>query len=349
MFVAQAALVAACPPRAALADERSGGTALTLVEAVNRPDLAKATCVVISSDDKFLYASCWDPGALVVFARDQKNGKLTHVQTIEDQPQLRGATTIALSSDSRLAVVPAFRSKKATLFRRDAEKGKLTELDIASGQERDMDFPCGASFSPDGKFVAIADAGGREDGGAVHVFRVEGEKLVAAGSDLGRDGCYASARTVVFHPDGKTLFVACCRPGSLVVADFDSGTGATKVRQILWAKDGGHDYSQPEVGNVLGVQGVMHLATSEDGKFVTTCSGRFGGDTCVTSFKFGDKGHLSFVQCVKSSGKNFAGGNQVALSPDGASAYATGTLTGVVACAGSRSQDGIAHPTRNGS
>ena len=140
--------------------------------------------------------------------------------------------------------------------------------------------------------------------------------------------------TVAFHPDGKTLFAACCVPGSLVVADFDPKTGATKVRQILWAASaGGHDFSKAEVGDVAGVRGVLHLVMSADGRFVTTCSGRFGGDTCVTSFKFGDDGHLSLVQSVKSSGKNFAGGNQVALSPDGQSVYATGTISGVVACA----------------
>ena len=54
----------------------------------------------------------------------------------------------------------------------------------------------------------------------------------------------------------------------------------------------------------------------------------------MASFKYGDDGLLSFVTAIKSSGRNFAGGNQVAVSPDGRSVYAAGTLSGVIACAG---------------
>ncbi len=45
------------------------GTAseLVLVETVSRDDLSKVVSSAISPDGNFLYASCWDPGALVVF------------------------------------------------------------------------------------------------------------------------------------------------------------------------------------------------------------------------------------------------------------------------------------------
>ena len=243
VFVGQVALMAACVPLTMAAQERAAGTVLSLIDTVNRPDLSKAVCLVKSSDGKFLYASCWNPGSLVVFSRDQKSGKLTHLQTIDGKPDLAGATSFALSSDGRLAVVSAFQSKKAILFRRDAESGLLTELDVAIGQGKGMEFPCGASFSADGKFVAVADGGRSRETSAVRTFRVDGEKLVEAGIDEGRNRCYAAVRAVAFHPDGKTLFAACCVPGSLVVADFDPKTGATKVRQILWAVSaGGHDF-----------------------------------------------------------------------------------------------------------
>ena len=63
----------------------------------------------------------------------------------------------------------------------------------------------------------------------------------------------------------------------------------------------------------------LQRANGPDGRFVTTCSGRFGGLTTVASFRYQDDGHLTFVQAVKSSTGKFAGGNQLAVSPDGRS------------------------------
>ncbi len=322
------------PVKPASVQKPASNGELTLIEAVNRSDLAKVVRTALSPDGKFLYATCWNPGSLVVFSRDLQTGKLTHVQTIGKKPALAGATDLDLSPDGRFAVVVAFHSKNAILFHRDPHSGKLTQLDIAARKGKEMEFPVGATFSPDGKFVCIADDGGKPGPGAVCVFRVDHDKLVDAGMDQGRNRCYSGARSVVFHPDGKTLFVACSRPGSLVVADFNRETGAIKVRQILSADNiGGHDFSKPEVGAVTGISGLSDVVLSADGRFATTCSGRFRGETAVTSFKYGDDGNLSFVQSARSSGAGFFGGNQLAVSPDGRSVYAAGTLSGVIACA----------------
>ena len=290
----------------------------------------------LSPDAKFLYATtCFSPGSIVVFARDGATGLLTHVQTIDNKLDLRGAASIAHSPDGRFAVVPAFQSKNTILFRRDQESGKLEWLELAPRNAQDVEFPIASTFSPDGKFVCIADNGSGPGRGGVRVFWLEGERLVDAGMDRGRDQCYQAARSLAFHPDGNTLFVASCRPGALVVADFDGKTGAIKIRQILWAaRKGGRDFSQSDIGEVTGIEGLIDVVVSRDGRFLTTSSGRFGGPTTVASFKFGEDRHLTFVQAIKSSGTKFAGGNQLAVSPDGRSIYAAGTLSGVVACAG---------------
>jgi 6-phosphogluconolactonase (cycloisomerase 2 family) len=197
-----------------------------------------------------------------------------------------------------------------------------------------VEFPVAATFSPDGKFVCIADNGAGSCFGGVRVYRLEGEKLVDAGTYEGRNRCFQGARSLAFQLDGKTLFVASCAPGALVVADFDTDSGAIKIRQVLWAahKAGG-DFSRSDVGPVTGIPGLMDVVPGPDGRFITTSAGRFSGTTIVASFKYGDDGHLSFVHAVKSSGAKFAGGNQVAVSPDGRSIYAAGTISGVIACA----------------
>jgi 6-phosphogluconolactonase (cycloisomerase 2 family) len=308
---------------------------LTLIASVGRNDLAKVVRTALSPDGKFLYATCWKPGSVVVFARDGQTGMLTHVQTIDNKIDLRGATGLALSPDGRFAVVPAFQSKNIILLRRDDQSGKLEWLELAPRNTQDVEFPNAATFSPDGKFVCIADDGGRSGAGGVRIYRLDGQRLIDIGFDHGRNDCYRTARGLAFHPDGKTLFVASCRPGALVVSDFDRGNGELKVRQILWsARTGGRDFSKADVGEVTGIQGVNDVVTGPDGRFVTTCSGRFGGPTSVASFRYQDDGHLTFVQAVNSSTGKFAGGNQLAVSPDGRSVYAAGTLSGVVACAG---------------
>jgi 6-phosphogluconolactonase (cycloisomerase 2 family) len=325
---APAAAVEATEPTAS-------STELRLIESVHRNDLAKVVRTELSGDGKFLYATCWNPGSVVVFARDGQTGKLTHVQTIDNKIDLGGATGLALSPDGRFAVVAAFQSKNVILLRRDPQSGKLEWLELAPRKGQDVEFPVAAKFSPDGKFVCIADDGGRPGPGGVRVYRLDGERLVDAGMDQGRNHCYRTARSLAFHPDGKTLFVASCHPGALVVADFDRETGGLKIRQILWAaRNGGRDFSKSDVGEVTGVQGLVDVVPGPDGRFVTTCSGRFRGPTSVASFRYQDDGHLSFVQAVKSYAGKFVGGNQLAVSPDGRSVYAAGTLSGVVACAG---------------
>jgi 6-phosphogluconolactonase (cycloisomerase 2 family) len=318
---------------------------LTLIEHVRRSDLAKVVRTELSPDGKFLYAICWNPGTLVAFSRDLRTGKLTHIQTVGDNPELAGGTGLALSPDGRFAVVAAFRSKAIILFRRDHDSGKVTRLAPADQNGQNIEFPVAATFSPDGKFVCVADHGARPGSGAVRVYKLEGEKLIGAAMDQGRNDCYSSARNLAFHPNGKTLFVASWRPGSLVVADFNRDTGAVKVRQVLWAaSNGDRDFSKSDVGEVAGIQGVIDVVTGPDGRFVTTSSGRFGGPTAVTSFKYGDDGLLSFVKGEKGSGARFSGGNQLAVSPDGKSIYAAGTLSGMIACVARDPQTGNLTP-----
>src|SRR5262249_26799396 len=151
-----------------------------------------------------------------------------------------------LSPDGKLAVATAFQSRTAVLFQRDPGTGQLVIADVARDGAREVrfGFPIRAIFSPDGKFVYAIDdntpdsAGAAEGKGAVVAFRVNDGKLEVVGIDEGKEGCYHGARGVAFHPDGRTLYVACSRPGSLVVADRDEATGKTGVRQVLKDEQG---------------------------------------------------------------------------------------------------------------
>ncbi|MHB1557222.1 MAG: lactonase family protein, partial [Isosphaeraceae bacterium] len=266
-------------------------------------------------------------------------GKLTNVQTVTGKPDLMGATGVALSPDGRFVTLATFRSRNVFLFKRDPQSGKMTLVQTAPRTGKDWAFPVSVKFSPDGKFACFVDDGGQSGSGGIRVFRVEGESLVDLGENVGQNRCFSGARSVAFHPDGKTLFVACARSGSLVVVDFNPADGSTRVRQILWAKSrGGHDFAAAEVGDVRGTAGLVDVVVSPDGKYLVTCSGRFGGPTTLTSFRYHDDGKLSYIIGIESTGKKggddqaFVGGNQVAITPDGREVYAAATVSGVVAC-----------------
>ena len=155
-------------------------------------------------------------------------------------------------------------------------------------------------------------------------FRVNDGKLELAGIDEGREGCYLGARGLAFHPDGKTLFVACAVAGSLCVADRDATTGTTTVRQVL----------KNTAEENRGLDGAMGVAVSPDGQFAYVSSGRFHGDNAVSAYRLGSDGRLDFLQAVRDGEgalRNFAGGNQIAVSPDGRNVYAAATRSGTVA------------------
>ena len=312
---------------AGAADDEGGGR-LKLVESVPRDDLDSVITPAISADGKFLYAASWRPATVTVFRRDAGAGTLAHVQTITDPEGLGGTTAVSLSRDGRLAIASAFQSRTAVLFSRDAETGALTRLDVARDGEKGvrLGFPIDAAFSPDGKFVYVLDDSGPREGGrgSVAVFRVADHALALVGIDEGRDGCYAGARGLAFHPDGKTLFVACNTAGTLVVADRDPATGATNVRQVI--KD--------EEGDVHGLAGAMGVAIGPDGRDVYVSSGRFGGDDAVTAFRLGSDGRLGVVQEFANGNeklRDFRGGNGIIVSPDGLSVVACGTRSRSIA------------------
>src|SRR5262249_49569221 len=160
-------------------------------------------------DGRFLYASSWRLAIVTVFARDPETGKLELKQTITDPDNLNGVTGFSLSPDSQLAIATAFSSKTTVLYSRNPENGLLARLDTARDGEGGvrLGFPIDVAFSPDSKTVCVLDDSGLGDEGkgAVASFRINDGKLVAAGTDEGRDGCYAGARGLAFHPDGKTL------------------------------------------------------------------------------------------------------------------------------------------------
>lgn len=160
--------------------------------------------------------------------------------------------------------------------------------------------------------------------GAVVAFRVTDGKLEPTGTDQDKDGCYAGARGIAVRPDGKAIFVACSDANTLVAADRDPATGKTRVRQVV--RDG--------EGGVHALGGAMGVAVSPDGRSVYVSSGRFHGRDAVSAYGLGADGTLTLLQeFVNGAGalRDFKGGNELKVSPDGLNVYAAATASGTVA------------------
>lgn len=302
---------------------------LELVGVFARNDLRAPTSVAISPDGKFLYVSGYQSATHLVFRQDARSGNLEHVQTVADPVLLRGATALRLSPDGELAAAAAFQSSAVVLYQRNPGSGKLTVLDSKTDkdlQKRWLGFAVDALFSPDGRFVYVVNSMG-----ALVPFEITGEgrerRLSLKTPLVSRD--LANMRGLALHPSGETVVAASAEADTLVVLSRDKDSGELKVRQVL--RDG--------EGSVEGLEGAFGVAVSPDGKFVYSVSGRFSGDTAIGTYRLQEPlGTLTPVQEIirDAAGpddplRNFEGGNEITVSPDGRNVYAVASRAGAVA------------------
>jgi 6-phosphogluconolactonase (cycloisomerase 2 family) len=322
-------------PLAAQEDGQKDGK-LTHVESVPREDLQAVNFVIVSDDGKFVYTTSWQSMAVNVFSRDEKSGRVQHVQTITSQRDLNGLTSLVLSPDGKLAAGSAFSSQAVTLFARDAENGRLRLLDAAHNGEKGVKglvWAIDLAFSPDGKFLYVLDphgpgvnAGNAVEKGVMTAFEItENQRLRWIEANPGMENCFSGARGIAAHPSGKWLYIASSDAACVVMAERDVKSGKATVRQII----------RDEEGQVSGLNGAMTPLVTPDGKFLYVNTGRFSGDSGVTVFKIGDDGAMTFLEeHLAETGEiqNYAGGNTLAITPDGRNLYAVATRSGSLAC-----------------
>jgi len=321
--VAVFALTTALPSNAQTAPEKAGKASGRLVfdSSVTRDDLQGLNSVEVSADGRFVYATPWPIGAVVVFERDSHKGALAHVQTLRDPGVLAGDTSIAFSSSSDHAVAACFNARTAVLMRRDPKTGKLTILDSARDGVKDvgLDFPIDASFSPDGKHVYILNG----SSGGIAIFKISENKLQWLESFVGEANCLANSRGAAFDPKGSVLYVTSAGANTLSVLERNSKSGLLKVKQVI----------RDEEDGVEGLGGAFGVVCTGDGQFIYTTSGRFSGDSAVSVFRRNDQGKVELVHELITEDELglFEGGNRLALSPDEKNLYVVATRSGSVA------------------
>jgi DNA-binding beta-propeller fold protein YncE len=146
---------------------------LEYVDSAVDGELDAPTSVVVSPDGRFVYASAYKSGSHAVFARDQKTGTLKVVQTVK-MDHLAGSTSLRLSKDGKLAAAASFGGRAISLYTRNDETGLLTLVDtVRAGVPANvkLQFPVDVAFSPDLKYVDVADRNGWSYRVGVRVWR----------------------------------------------------------------------------------------------------------------------------------------------------------------------------------
>ncbi len=274
--------------------------------------LSDARKSVVSADGANVYVASAAAGAVAVFARDGAIGKLTQLAGTDgcvsdtgsggacaDGTALGGPFSVAISPDDKHVYVASFDSDAVAAFARDGTTGKLTQLAGADGcvSETGTGGAC-----TDGKAllkpVSVAVSA---DGANVYVASRASSAVAVFARDAttgkltqlaGTDGCISETGSGGQCADGRALFA----PFSLTVS-----------------QDGKSVYVASEVADTIAV--LARDATT--GKL--TQSG--GTDGCVSETGAG--------ACTDA--KALDGVIAVAVSPDGANAYAASAVSDAVA------------------
>jgi 6-phosphogluconolactonase (cycloisomerase 2 family) len=125
--------------------------------------LAGAFRIAVTADGKHIYVSSGrfsGDQAVTVFEK-QQDGKLqlleAHVNGEGDFSGFEGGNSIAISPDEKQVCVVASVSDRLVRFRRDPQSGKLTFIGSQVVGEVAKPGAAGLCFSPDGKFLYVAD------------------------------------------------------------------------------------------------------------------------------------------------------------------------------------------------
>jgi len=286
---------------------------LEFIGSLAREDLRSVVGIAVSPDGKFVYAVAYNAASVVVFARDEITGRLTHLQTISDRRLLQGAVRIRLSSDGRHAVAASFIPGSVPLFERNVATGRLELVNAATDGVEGPNLVIRADFCPNSPFIyAIASTPA-----AVVAFHLTPEgKLQFVESN--QDQCFADARSLTFSPDGRSIYVINPGAGTLAVLEREEQTGKTKLKQLIAdEKDGVH-----------GLDGVSQVKCSPDGKFLYVSAGRQKGDNAIGIYRTNPNGTVALVKELfndRDGLTRFEGGNELILTSDGLNLYALGT------------------------
>ncbi len=337
------------------------------------------SAVAVSADGRYVYATGFGSDTAAVFSRSP-NGSLTQLtgsdgcvgadvsEGCAPGPGLRGAADLAIAGGGANVYVASFWSNSVAAFTRNTRTGRMRQLagDAACIAEPDEEVDDGGGFvvescrpgralagatavtvTPDGKnvYVLAKDAIAafrRAPGGSL-------TQLPGAQGCLtvdGRGGCTAvpqlqNGLDLAIAPDGRTLYIASYRPGSIVLLRRDPATGSLAPTAAL---------ASPALAGVAGLaitsagDGLYAVSPFQDAvlAFTRRADGRLaqlrGAAACVSDVERTDS-------CAH--GQVLSRASAVAVSHDGRHLYVSSVEPIGVSCACGRELGSLSVFTRS--
>ena len=266
-----------------------------LIDGDSELGLRSALFTAVSPDARHLYSVAFT-GALSVFDRDARTGRLSLIEKLQDGGEdgsgnavngLSGAQWVTVSDDGLYVYTTASIDRSLSLFARDPATGRLTFVEEYRGVVFGLRGASSVVLSGDGQNVYTA----AEESHALSMFSREAVtgRLTLLG--VFRDGQggvddLQGANAVTVSDDGENVYVVAVDDNALSVFDRDPVTGLL-------------DFVEVHVDGVDGVDGLeaaFGVTVSGDGRHVYVAG---GNDDAIAIFdRDTDTGWLTFVEAI---------------------------------------------------
>jgi 6-phosphogluconolactonase (cycloisomerase 2 family) len=307
---------------------RDGIGRLTFAQVVRRGQggvdgLENSQNAAVSPDGAHVYVASSSPGAVAVFGRDARSGRLTFTQVVRQGEDgvdgLDVAVSVAMSPDGAHVYVASNSSLSngglVAVFRRDPMSGVLTFTQLVRQAQSGIDRVLGAqsvTVSPDGAHAYTAS----RNSNAVAVFQRDTGSGALTMAQVVRQGQgevdgLVGAQSVTVSPDGAHVYVASVESRAVAVFVRDPVRGVLTFTQVVRQGEDGVD----------GLVGANSVTVSPDGAHVYVASDI--GAVVVFGREAGS-GTLTLTQVVRQGQggvDGLLGAASVTVSPDSAHVY----------------------------
>jgi 6-phosphogluconolactonase len=246
--------------------------------------------LVVSHDQKFVYAvneTHGDKGGQVsAYALDRSKGTLT---SLNQQPSGGDDPAhIAIDSSGKFVIVANYSGGNISVFKTNADGSLNPAVQTIAHegygvnvQRQEMPHPHCVVFSPDEKFLFCADLGNDR------LYRYAFDPNDATNPLKPTDSPYFvvpdnfGPRHLVFHPNGKVMYLLGEISGQIIVYSYNAQDGSVKQIQTI-ASDN---------SNTKGDKGSAEIDITKDGRFLYTSNRVTQND--IAMFKVASDGTLA--------------------------------------------------------